>query len=280
MQIDLDTLKQIIREEILRALSEPESCSTKCDCNCQNSIGGGLLICNDKNQIHPQIIERLNALTANKIHLKYICNEDFLNCGGLTQIQQECNLRECTKGYALNNFDKFCQKYQFVLLPCVSIDLAVKTVWGLTDTNTSKVLFECLRRRFPVIFIQPPNSDSKDTIWNDDIDLSWPLWIRDNMHQIWRTFLEWGIQEVSTQNLNEHIIDIIKNPPPEMAWRINGKFEQPKAVRIYITAGDIEAIWKTGEKEISVPPNAVLTPEAEELTQKLNIKIQQTFPKE
>ena len=244
----------------------------------ENFLGTALLVCTGPAPINDAALERLQALRACGIRLSVTACDGFKKCGGLAGLSDQCDISIADPEALLTPFENFCAQYNFVLLPCLSVGTAVKTVWGMTDTTPAKILFECLRRRFPVLFLRHPESGFFCVPWNGEANLAWPLWIRDNLHQIWRSFLEWGVREIELKNLCETAIDLIRNPPFEMACRITGQHRPPQGVRIFVTANDIEALWRAGEREVSLPPNALLTSEAHELAAKHKIKINSTFP--
>jgi hypothetical protein len=282
-KIDQETLIRIIVEEVLRELAGQGSPKGR-DCSqcmkCASTIAGnqslqgrGLIVCTGGRKLHPDIIRSLKALQEAEIGLSALIADEFEQCVTSACFTRKTGITDCRDHVHFGDFDSFCRQFQFLLLPGLTTEVAVKAVWGILDRNAQRTIVECLRRRFPVLLVTPDGEARQTVPWIDDLDQRWPLWIRENMHQIWRTLLEWGVREVSAGQLVRIALETVQSPPANLRYRESNGRPPGGKVRIFLTGQDVEAMQRAGERKLHLPPNGSLTQEADDLARKYGIKI-------
>ncbi len=260
--LDPERLKQIIVEEVRRALTEsaapaafrpreasPAGPASKLEVD-------GLVLITGTAAPHPAMFEALAPLAIHGLRFVVLASQSFR---GVPLARDPDLLRGLRLAEGVDDergLADLLNRTGWVLAPDVSSNTLAKAVLGVEDSQPTRVIAWALRSARPIVFLECPSVPGPAA----------DLGRLERLRRLERR----GALLADARSVLARLVEALR---PAEARLFQPLAARPIPRRRIVTAEDVDEVWRAGRRDWTLPPEAIVTAEAEEQAARRGIEL-------
>jgi hypothetical protein len=268
--INDEILRKIIQEE-LRAVLQVRRGSRDVPQSRREPEAALLVLCTGPWKEAVALVPRLKEL-AGAFALTFILSDSFQEQGGKEELRQRTapSVRIISQ-LTHEGIKQEVTTHPLLVVAPLSSNTLAKVALGVHDSVPTRVIFEALRQRKPVVAVPPPPPLSSTEAAGSDFPRT-PFQFQNGRSLYLRTVANWGVQFVDSDKLAAEVRNaILQTGRPGARKRPSA--DRPLYRHPIITREDIQQLILEGKRELHVTPDTVVTDVAKELAASTGIQI-------